>query len=253
MILYFSGTGNSSMVAQGLASVMNDHALELSTMPTLPELPQGDSLGFVFPVYAWGIPIILGDFIERKLHTLRQKPAFVWSVVTCGDDIGYADQILNKTLRRVTGWQTDACYSIQMPNTYVCLPGFDIDAPDVAQRKVIAARQKLPEIADLLLQRRCRTDVVRGKSPWIKTHLLRPIFNKWLVTDKYFHVNKERCTSCQSCVKGCPTNNITRDQGTPTWKHSNCTGCLRCYHQCPQRAIEWGQYTKGKGQKASIT
>ena len=27
-----------------------------------------------------------------------------------------------------------------------------------------------------------------------------------------------------------------------------CIGCLSCYHHCPNKAIQYGNYTKTKGQ-----
>lgn len=47
------------------------------------------------------------------------------------------------------------------------------------------------------------------------------------------------------------TGNSKYVAGNPVWQNKNCTGCLRCYHNCPKRAIEWGKFTRNKGQKVS--
>lgn len=245
MIYSFSGTGNSKYVAVQLASMLGE---ELCTIPNC-ETTQAESIGLVFPVYAWGIPSIVSDFIE-KLKSEDVK--YVWAVMTCGDDMGYADQILRKELKTKAGLALDAVFSVQMPNTYVCLPGFDVDADDVAVSKVQSTLDKLPKIVKQIQERRTVTDVIRGAMPYTKTYCLRPLFNSTLVTDKFFKTN-DSCQKCGKCAKECPLNNIsmTGAEGQPVW-NGNCTGCLRCYHGCPQKAVQFGQMTKNKGQKQNL-
>ena len=69
MIFYFSGCGNSRFVAETIAAGLND------TLIFIPEaaregryeydLAEGESLGFVFPIYAWGPVKLVLDFIEK--------------------------------------------------------------------------------------------------------------------------------------------------------------------------------------------
>ena len=76
----FSGNGMSRQVAEGLlrAGVGSD---------------DGSSLGFVFPVYGWRPPRILARFVREDLRArLADRPLkYVWAVMTCGFDVGYAD------------------------------------------------------------------------------------------------------------------------------------------------------------------
>ena len=233
MIYCFSGTGNSQWVADKLQGLVVD---------------QSDVYGLIFPVYGWGIPKVVNDYIHKHINDIR-KSRYVYAVMTCGDDVGYAE----KVLRKVLGGRLDAAFSVQMPNTYVCLPGFDVDKDDVAQAKVKRALVRLPEIAKCIKRRDKRTDVVRGTCAWMKTYVLRPLFNCFLVTDKYFHVDGSKCTHCKRCVSGCPLGNMTTDKkGNVVWKHENCTACLRCYHRCPNKAVQFGRFTKYKGQKTNV-
>ena len=227
MIYCFSGTGNSRMVADLLRANTDVEG----------------TFGLVFPVYAWGIPKVVEEFIDKEIDKIDAN--YIYAVMTCGDDIGYADRILRKHLKG----RLDAVFSVQMPNTYVCLPGFDVDSDDIAAWKVRATRRHLPSIILDINMRYHTIEVQRGKYPWIKTYILRPLFNRFLMTDKYFRTT-QACTHCQCCVKHCPLKNIVIDEhGKIAWGKTNCTGCLRCYHQCPNRAIEYGKFTEGKGQK----
>lgn len=246
MIFTFSGTGNSKFVADQLASLLKE---EVRTIPDC-ELTPSESVGLVFPVYAWGIPSIVSEFISgMKAHGAH----YVWAVMTCGDDMGYADKVLKKELNAKAGLTLNAAFSVQMPNTYVCLPGFDIDSDSVAGAKVRNTLERLPQIAHHIKERKSITDVVRGAMPYTKTYILRPLFNATLVTDKFFKVTDD-CSHCGLCAKECPLNNIKMNTNTtsPVWG-GNCTGCLRCYHHCPQQAIQFGSMTRGKGQKQKLT
>ncbi len=230
MIYVFSGTGNSQWVADKLQGMVKDGP---------------DVFGLVFPVYGWGIPKVVEKYIKEHLEEIKSAQ-YVYAVMTCGDDIGYADKVLEKTLEG----KLDAVFSVHMPNTYVCLPGFNVDKDDVAGAKVKETLELLPSIADSIRKRDKKTEVVRGAFAWVKTYVLRPPFNRFLVTDKYFHVISRQCIHCKRCVRGCPVGNMEMDKdGNVVWKHENCTGCLRCYHRCPDHAIHFGKFTKNKGQK----
>lgn len=229
MIYCFSGTGNSRWVADKLEGLGVD---------------DDKVWGLVFPVYAWGLPSVVETYVKEHLTDI-QTADYVFAVMTCGDDMGLADHVL----RHLLGGRLDAVFSVHMPNTYVCLPGFDVDKDEVAEAKVRETLERLPQIASAIQSRQTVTDVCRGALPWLKTRVLRPLFNRFLVTDKYFHTTKE-CSHCKRCVRGCPLDNIGMDkEGHVYWKHENCTGCLRCYHRCPNRAVRFGKFTKNKGQK----
>lgn len=279
MILYFSGTGNSKYVAEKLAELLNEKLVNIESCHSLPMMVDDaplahealgeESLGIIFPVYAWGLPKIVADYLSNKRFVedpltkgsdITNK--FVWTVMTCGDDMGYADVILEKVIKRTV----NAAYSLQMPNTYVSLPSFDVDAPELARKKIKETEAQLPGIAESIRNKENCRKLTRGDMAWMKTYVLRPLFNKFLVTDKFFrrtqncicvsHPSDSRfasrdlhASSCGLCAKQCPTKDIAMIAGQPVWQNNNCTGCLRCYHNCPKHAIEWGKFTKNKGQK----
>lgn len=242
MIIFFSGTGNSKLVAKQLAELLHENLHNMECGNT-PHLEEGEPIGIVFPVYAWGLPQI----VESYLRKMDVSGRYLWAVMTCGDDMGYADKRLEKALQH----KVNAAFSVQMPNTYVCLPGFKVDSDEVAQRKVNTTQERLSEIAGHIQKKEGCRQLTRGGAAWMKTYMLRPVFNRFLVTDKYFRTSKD-CNACGLCAKQCPTHNISLCSHTPMWNRTDCTGCLRCFHKCPQRAIDWGKYTKGKKQVQKV-
>ncbi len=246
MIYYFSGTGNSRLVAKRLGELLQDR---LSPMLS-PEEPEEDILGLVFPVYAWGIPSVVEKFVRESLRAyILNKGTYIYAVMTCGDDVGYADAVLEKALLRHCGLALQAVFSVCMPNTYVALPGFDVDSRELARSKIAQAASELPLIAQAVSGRERVTRLVRGAFPRLKTYAIRPLFNRFLVTDKRLHANAQKCTACGKCMRSCPVGNISRDsEGRPVWQ-GHCAGCLACYHTCPSHAVGYGSMTEGKGQK----
>ena len=247
MIYYFSGTDNSRAVALRLAALLHDTAVAMTAAKDTDKPGGGKEgcTGLVFPVYAWGPPL----FVEQWLRSDAFRPAagsYVYAVCTCGDDIGRTDRLTARLLQPKSCGLA-AAFSIAMPNTYVALPGFDVDDGATARHKLEAAGPRLERVAASIKRREKGVrDVVPGAFPWIKTHVLRPLFNRLLTGDARFRAGAV-CVGCGACAKACPVGNIRPDAGgRPMWQHG-CTMCLACYHACPQGCIGYGPFTRGKG------
>jgi MinD superfamily P-loop ATPase len=63
--------------------------------------------------------------------------------------------------------------------------------------------------------------------------------------DRKFTVDN-RCTSCGTCVKVCPVENIRLEEGRPVWLH-HCEQCMACIQLCPTEAIQAGKKTEKRG------
>lgn len=246
MIFYYSGCGNSKHVAELINQELQERMVFIPEADRNGEfnytIADDERIGFVFPVYAWGPPQLVLDFVEKL--SFSHKPSYVYFVVTCGDNVGHTQNVFYKTLKNI-GLELNAAFCVRMPNTYVLIRGMNLDSDHTAQRKIEETHKKMPKIIDAIQNRDSIFNMIPGGFPFLKTYLVRPGFNKYL-SDKAYHVT-DQCISCGKCVEVCPLKNITLEEGKPVW-HGNCTTCTACYHYCPKNAIQYGKGTAGKGQ-----
>lgn len=244
MIFCFSGTGNSLWVAQRLADSLGDKIYSIADRSSAPIKSAAERVIWVFPIYSWGLPPVVKQFIKSLCVDFQNQPHH-YMVCTCGDDIGVAHKQWRKMITK-RGWIAHSAFSVQMPNTYTLMKGFDVDSKEIIQQKLDAAPERVNYIVQQIRLNSCTDNVTTGSWAWIKTHIIYPYFMKFCTSPKPF-LATENCISCNKCVKECPLLNITIHNNRPKWGN-NCTLCLRCYHTCPQHAIAYGKATKGKGQ-----
>lgn len=232
MIFYFSGTGNSKWVAEQLAAKTGDTAANLTKLTDIPSI-QNQTIGIVFPIYAWGVPEPVLEFVKK----LEGKPAFAYGVCTCGADAGDAMDKLNAI------FSLNSSYSVSLPSNYVM--GADIESDESIRVKIAKAKVRLDKIAGQITARQPVHDVSKGKFPWIMSNLANFGFNMAARSTKPFYVT-DKCNACGQCVTDCPANTIRLVDGKPSWG-AKCYQCTACINLCPTQAIQYGKGTAARG------
>ena len=232
MIYYFSGTGNSRCIAVQLAARTSDVAQNLVGQTTIPSLDEL-SVGLVFPVYAWGVPEPVLDFVKQ----LRGQPTFSFGVCSCGGEAGLAMDKLSQV------FHLDSAYSIRMPNNYVM--GSELESADRITLAIVEAKKRIDRIATQIIAKQPASDVDTGRLAWVKSNLFNMGFNKAARRTRPFFVT-DKCISCGICARDCPAKTITMVEGRPEWG-KKCYQCTACINLCPTRAIEYGKGTAARG------
>lgn len=249
MIFYFSGNGNTRHAAESLAAIINESCVAITDVNVENVSFQGKSLGIIFPVYSWGVPPVITDFIaglnEKFISDVNSLNAPVWSVCTCGDETGMAHKMMHKILRKQS-LDMKGIWSIIMPNTYVILPGFDVDSKELENDKLKKAQVRINEIGERIKACEWETDVTVGSVPHLKTFLVYPLFKRYGINPRKWHYT-DSCVKCGICADKCPVGNIALVNGSPVWGN-NCVSCLACYNYCPVNAVQYGNATKSKRQ-----
>ena len=269
MIFYFSGTGNSKWAAKTLALETGD------TLVSIPEVINSDCsftiekdehVGFIFPIHGWRVPSIVKEFITKlTIKTLGEDTSHVkhycFCLVTAGDSIGKAMERFQQQLKSVTvndALSLKAVCSLIMPESYVGLPSMDVDTKEKELEKKERASKQLKEFSNILKQHPHKdsnqiwgwNQLIRGPIPSFFSGPAGGFFERFLITDKPFHVDSRRCVKCGICANVCPVSDIKGGLGfEPEWLHNGkCLTCFSCYHHCPHHAIEFGKRTQKKGQ-----
>jgi ferredoxin len=283
MIFYFSGTGNTKWAASKLAAATREDLISIApymraddSSHNLAEpfiLKENERLGFVFPVHGWRVPKLVREFIckmnilrepsdatggnKAKADDCQKNRPFTYCVCTAGDSIGLTIENLNEVISQNPSLQAlgitevSSSYSLIMPESYIGLPFMDVDPKEREIRKKENAAQELAVVCEEIFDR--KEDIsrlVKGPIPWFFTKVVGGFFENVLITDKRFHVEKDRCVKCGICANVCPVGDIKGGHGEyPVWlHHKDCLTCFTCYHHCPHHAIEFGNQTQKKGQ-----
>lgn len=233
MIFYFSGTGNSKWIAEKIAEKINDKCYDISKLSQIPETTDEKQIGFVFPIYAWGIPEPM-SILAKKIN---KNETFSFAICTCGAEAGNALKEFSKI------YNLDSSYSIIMPSNYII--GEDIEKETIILEKIENAKKEIEKISNEIIQRKKVYFVHEGKLAKLKSSIINKSFNEFARNTKPFYAN-EKCNGCGLCAKTCPASTITIVNGKPVW-NKKCYQCLRCINYCPQRAIQYGKKTEKRG------
>lgn len=245
MIFYFSGTGNSLYAAKVIAEHNNEAlvsiAEEINKNKNNYTLRENEAIGFVFPVYAWGPPKMVIDFIER-LSFNNYKNNYIFSIATCGDNIGETMKVISSALKK-KDLILCSSFSLVMPNNYIIMG--DVDSKEVENEKLNAAEDMLKKINSIIAERKKWVfELVKGPIPALLTSVIHPLFMKYAGNTRKFYAD-HKCTGCGICERVCSLKNI-KVIDKPQWG-KNCTQCLACLHYCPSKAIQYGKSTEKKG------
>lgn len=241
-LYYFTGTGNSLSIAQQVAKALGDS--EIVSVPRLmrnegPVIPPGPVIGIVSPVYFMGLPEIVVRFISR-LDLSRVDYVFV--IITMGAS-GASAAGQCSTLLGEKGHPADACFTVVMPESYI--PMFEVKSEEESRPLIQSASQEADRIASVIRDRKQETVAINP----VKNALFMLVNRVWKrnlhTKDKKFFAT-DACTSCGTCGRICPADNICVEKGQhPVWLH-RCEQCFACLQFCPASAVQFGKKTTGK-------
>ncbi len=240
MILYFSGTGNSEYTARRIGKEIDDEVINLFDKirnRDYSDMKSERPWVIVVPAYAWRIPRIVSDWLEKINFSGNRE---IYFVMTCGGSIGNAGKYL-ETLCAKKNMNYRGCAEIVMPENYIAL--FSTPAKDKALQIMNQSENIIDRTAlhikngDKLPKR----EISFGDK--VNSGIINDLFYPVFVHAKKFYAT-ESCISCGKCVTVCPLKNISIENGKPKWG-DNCTHCMACICKCPKEAIEYGKHSKG--------
>jgi ferredoxin/flavodoxin len=256
-VYYFSGTGNSLVVARDIAENIEARLIPMASAEGRETITsEAEAVGMVFPIYyesCGGLPLIVRRFAD-KLSGLEAK--YLFAVTTYGSasiiTLGRLARLLAARGGRLSGR-----FAVNMPeNIYPSLGA-------AGHGKMFATwKVNLEQVCAPIRERRAvrlhTPNVLVGKAygplraigrlllPLYRGSTIRKLrqasgselrkYDELLPRmDTSFGLT-ESCSGCGTCVQVCPVENIRMSADRPVWQH-RCEFCLACFHWCPREAI----------------
>lgn len=241
MILYFTGTGNSEYCARFIADRLGDGCFDLAERIRVKDFsPLESEKPWIIcaPTYAWRIPSVVTEFLEKA--ELKGN-GNIYFVMTCGGQIGKAEKY-NKALCDRIGKNYKGTAKVKMAENYLAM--FEVTDEKEEELLMKEADISLDKTADLIKKGDSLPTVKEGAIGNLLSGKVNEMFNTYYLRDDKFLV-KDNCTSCGLCEKKCPLGNVELKDGKPLWK-GDCTHCMACICNCPVTAIEYGKKSVGK-------
>lgn len=240
MILYFSGTGNSAYAAKRIGKEINEEVFNLFEKlrsRDFSEMHSDRPWVIAAPAYAWRIPRLLQEWLEKTNLAGNRD---IYFVMTCGGSIGNAGKYLKK-LCKTKDLHYRGCMEIIMPENYIAL--FSSPSKEQALEIILQADSVISEAALMIKNSmpfsQPAVKVLDKVNSGIVNAAFYPVF---VHADKFY--STDACIACGKCVSVCPLNNIRLDGKKPVWG-KNCTHCMACICRCPKEAIEYGKHSQG--------
>lgn len=246
-IYFFSGTGNSFIVAKDLANGLDAKLLSIiSLMENKVVKTEADVIGIIFPIYDFKAPSLIEEFL-KKLDS--NDDAYIFAVCTYGI-LPIKTMIKLKKFLLSLNKELSGAFTIKMPHNGV---GYS-EIPIEKQKQMFEAwNKKCPQIIQYVQHR--KTGLIEHNNslyyfvllgillrmlPSLFGMLKAVVLHGW---NSLGFVANEQCNSCGICEKICPVNNISMKNDAPVWSDM-CMNCFACLQWCPKEAINAGVITR---------
>lgn len=239
-LLYFSGTGNTKLVAShigeefsGMGWEVEVHNVEnIHSSEDLPDMEAFDLIGIGAQVIGYTTPRRMRQFLQLLPTSKSGRHIFIFR--TCGGvaETNYtASHSMIHLLRKKN-------YDVFYERLFSIGSNWIFKFDDVIM-------QQLYEATKRKIRLMCQ-EVVEGKKRFYETTAMLRLKKKIISDQSKLSLSllgknlkvSESCTKCGSCIKRCPGNNIKLSNGKLKFGW-NCSACLRCIYDCPKQAISF--------------
>jgi ferredoxin len=238
-IYWFSATGNSYWTAKKIQEGIEGSSLSNISHFDMAQLTGTDTIGLVFPVYAWGPPKIVKEFIKKLT---AKSGTYIFIVMTYAKFCGRTARFVDRTLAR-NGLSLSASFGVRMQNNYP--PLYKKQDFGKIERTKEEALESIGTILDSIKRKIRGNFEKKSQLRSLLAIIAYPVFiglsNRMA---SFFHAD-DICNRCGLCAEICPTKNIVLTETGIVWKH-NCEQCFACYHWCPKMAIQFGNITESQ-------
>ncbi|WFR58809.1 EFR1 family ferrodoxin [Anaerocolumna sp. AGMB13025] len=212
-IYYFSATGNSLKVAKNLSEQVEECRIVRISRDNLSITQdlQSEKIGFIFPIYNFGIPSMVKKFVE---NLQLKKNTYVFAIATYGGMVGSPFNEIKRALKK-KDVNLSAAFTINMPGSDVLLM-----APASEEEKIKCFKEEKEQVLKI-------SSIINTRQPCeYKSNAPMDALYKVMYNVSFNPQNMGKnfwtdvkCNGCGICSQVCPANNITMKNGKPNWGH----------------------------------
>lgn len=235
-IFYFSGTGNTKILAGLLSERFKEKGIKCEVMDisqiiknsTQPEIDGFDVIGIGYPIYGSNCPKPVLEFIE-SLKKLNKK-AFIFKN---GGNLSFNGGPNSFIKEKLKSKDFDIVYedSYLMPANSMrkdsselikCLYNIAVGKTKLLVEDILNNNEKHQDDTTLMkIQAKVVSKVEENMSKNFASGI----------------IVKDNCIKCAKCAKDCPRSNIAFNISKIQFG-SDCLMCLKCIYSCPVKALE---------------
>jgi len=240
-IYYFSATGNSLWSARKIAQIITaSNPAEICELFNIgieaqqkDIMIEADAVILVFPSYAYGMPIIVRNFVKNAVFKTSYFAGLVTYGTTPRGTLGGMMRILRKK-------GIGKMYFDKIPAVENYLAIFGTQKPETIDTRCEMQEKATEEAARSIIER--KENKVSTFSPLsVFVYLLFRLGAK--IFYNFYQISK-KCNGCATCEEICPVSAIVMKNGRPHFSFK-CEHCQGCINLCPLRAIQFARVRFG--------
>jgi ferredoxin len=232
-ICYFSGTGNTLWSARRIAEIIGTEECTLVNIGLEAQkseiVLEADAVVLLFPSYAYGLPIVVRQFIKKAVF----KTPYVASFVTYGTKQGGSLAEAGRILKRK---KVKAAYYGLIPAVENYIAIFGPPKEKTTQLRLAMQREATDEAVRSVMERKINS--INTFRPF--SALVSGLFSLGVKIFYNYYCVTEKCNGCGICEKFCPVSAISMRDGHPVFS-GKCEHCQGCLNWCPLMAIKFGR------------
>jgi ferredoxin len=237
-IFYFSGTGNTRIVAELLrdAFIKQNYQVDLTRIEDVMnglatfDPAKYDMIGFGSQVIGYGVPNLVKDFLKKLPEGQHQK-AFIFRLAGGVAPINYNVSKYMIRVLKAKGYDVFHERLFSLGSNWI-----KRFSDPVVQQLYRSTIEKVDQMGLELIEGRERfyqTGFWMRLGMGIVSFFSGQFFR---LTGLDYRVSSS-CENCGLCARNCPSKNITIKNGKPSFG-LNCSCCMRCLYNCPKQAIQ---------------